>query len=256
MFFPSSNFTEYEHTEITEILYKKKIFKQYLLRNENSDTLIIWYHGGCFILEHPEIVLPFLGSLRRELSNCDILTFCYPTPFDFTLHDSIQFGNDVISSVISPKYKNYYICGDSAGSFYAAITANIQDSPTLHRILDIEKLNLKFNGLISVSGFFDMTFDNNILLKSLFSFYMARNLKNTNAYHVRDIFIPSLIFTSTADFLLKQNVDFANLNQHRDSHLKIFDSPRAVHDYISYTSLPETIETIELIREFIKNYNN
>lgn len=256
LFFPVSNFTEYDHTEIKELEYKKNYFKQYLLKNENSDTLIIWYHGGCFIQDHPQIVLPFLGSLRRELPNCDILTFEYPLPYDFTLDDSLAFGNYVISKNILPKYKNYYICGDSAGSYFAAITANIQDSNTLHTVLHLDKLDLNFNGLISVSGFFDQTFDDNIILKNLFRLYVARYVKNFNALRTTEIFIPSLIFTSKQDFLYRQNVQFSQTNQHRDSYLKVFDSRESVHDFISYTALPETKECIELIREFINKFNH
>lgn len=256
-YYPVSNFTEHESTTIDDFRYKNQMFQRYLLKNKSSDTLIVWFHGGCFLQEHPRLVLPFLGLLRKSLPNCDILTFDYPLPFDYTLHDSLASSVEVIRGEIeNGHYTNHYIAGDSAGAFFAVLVANLQNDSTLSAQLDVERLPMKtFNGLIIVSGFLDATFGNKMFLEKCFQFYIARNTRNFHLYRTDRIFIPSMIFTSKHDFLYQQNVKFALRNIESESHLKVYEADTARHDYISYTNIPETFDTVKIIDEFIENYN-
>lgn len=262
LYFPVSNYTEESNTQIDLYEYKRQKFKRYLIKNINSKTLIIWFHGGCFIKTEPSTVLPFLGLLYRQCIHdnipCDILVFDYPVPLNFTMQDSVQFSNEIVREYLldnKSKYQNFYVGGESSGAFYAAIAANIESLSNYHNIFPVEKLNIKFNGLITVCGFFNVNFDDNKLLRLLFRLYISRNTPNIRSYNTEEVFIPSISFTTKKDFLFQQNEIFANRNIVRDSYLKIFETGAVGHCYISYTQLAETFETVNIIIDFIKKYN-
>lgn len=250
-FFPTSVFTEGAYTDEGVFTYKNSKFNTYLLRNEGAKSLVVWFHGGCFMQNHPHIVLPFLGLLRRNLPDCDILTFDYPVPYTHTLHDTLKFSNSLIKATISEQYENYFLGGDSAGSFFALLTSNIETSNTMSGVLGIPKLGIQYRGFISVCGFYDQTFDNNKIADALFKFYIARGVEQWSTYRVQEIFIPTIVFTSKSDFLYSQNINFVRQNIARSVYLKEFDTHNAIHSYITNTSAEETLETVEYIREFV-----
>jgi len=257
-FFPVSNFTRDENTEIETKIYKGKKFKCYHISNQNANTLIIWFHGGCFIKKEANTTLPFLGLLSENNPNCDILTFEHPTPFNYTLQDLMLFSNDLIRSFLNKhkhKYSNYYVGGDSSGAFFAALTANIESLDNLHNIIPVQKLNIEFNGLITICGFFNTAF-NNVLLNNLFNFYIGRSTPNLDGYRTQEVYIPYIAFTSRIDFLYQENVEFAERNIRKGSYLKVFETNTAVHCYISYTQLDETHETVQLIKKFLDTFSN
>jgi acetyl esterase/lipase len=250
-FIPSSNFTEQAHTTEQIVLFKQRKFETFLLRNNNADTLIVWFHGGCFIQDHPHVILPFLGRLRRELPNCDILTFAYPIQFEFNLNDTLLFANKLISDMDKSKYKHIYLGGDSAGVLLALMTARIEESHTLSTILDIPRLNITYTGIIAICGFYDITFNSNLFAKSIFKFYIGRNTPNWNSYHVREIITPTLMLTSKHDFLYNQHIRFATDNKMRNIYLKEFHSKNTVHCFVTNTESEETSAAILHIQQFI-----
>lgn len=262
LYFPVSNFTEESNTQTTTIQFKKDTFRQYLIEHSKSKTLIIWFHGGCFIKKEPATVLPFLGLLYRNCSNenvpVDILVFDFPVPLNFTMQDTVQFSNSIIQQHLAnsgDKYDNFYVGGESSGAFYAAIAANAESLANYHKLFPIKRLNIKFNGLITVCGFFNINFEDNTIHRLLFHTYIARNTPNIKSYNTEEVFIPSISFTTVSDFLFEQNKTFANRNVSRGSYLKIFENQSVGHCYISYTQLAETYETIKLIIDFIQKYN-
>lgn len=254
-YYPSSIFEDGEYTQQSRNTYKKLNYNSYLLKNSGANTLIVWFHGGCFIQENPDIVLPFLGLLRQNMPNCDILTFDYPLPYSRTLDDTIVCSNQIIAKYIG-NYDNYYVAGDSAGSLLALLTTHIETSPTLSSRFGINPLGVKFNGYISVCGFYDIRFNGNALAEMIFKFYIGRGTKNWNNFLASEILVPALVFTSKSDFLYKQNIDFVQRNLSRDIYLKEFDTHNSIHCFISHTGAEETKEAVQYIKMFVSDKNH
>ena len=63
--------------------------------------------------------------------------------------------------------------------------------------------------------------------------------------------IPSLLITSINDFVYNQNVKF-HRNNPQNTTLQVFDKKDTVlHNFMAYTGLPETQESVKMIKRFV-----
>ena len=249
---PVSNFKHDHITEKSTFKYKTKEFNQYLLKHENSTNLLIWIHGGAFIKAEPDSILPYVGMIYDELPNFDILVFDYPVIYNFTLFHTLEYIHQTIEKYSRYKnYENFVMGGDSAGVFYALVLMNIETSQSYAQQAQLKPLNINYKCLISACGFFHS--NQNELFKKIFKFYIGRGVSNLTHLSVNIIKIPSLLITSINDFVYNQNVRF-HRNNPDSTKLQVFEkSDTLLHNFMAYTGLPETMESVKLIKTFIHN---
>lgn len=243
---------------INKLKFGRRFFKTYYQKSNNdTDTLLIWFHGGCFMEETPKTTLPFV-QLVGDTVKIDVLTFDYPLPFDYTLDDTFRYINKIINTFLekSRKYSNIFFGGDSAGAFLATKTMEFETNAMARSVLNIDKLGCQINGFIGICGLYDTTFSQNRLGEMLFKFYVLRGCKNHSIYQNVIMKYPMHVQTSTNDFLIRQTQQFYDKNrasEHTSIHL--FKTSNSTHCFITITSLPETIESIEMIKSFIYKYS-
>lgn len=247
---PVSNFIHENVTEVSTHVYKNKEFKQYLLKHENATNLLIWIHGGAFIKAEPDSILPYIGMIYDELHEFDILVFDYPVIYNFTLFHTLEYIHETIEKYAKKdKYQNFIMGGDSAGIFYALVLLNIEKSLSYAQQANLKPLNINYKCLISACGFFHS--NQNELFKKVFKFYVGRGVQNLTHLSVNLIQIPSLLITSVNDFVYNQNVKF-HRNNPSTTTLQVFEkNDTLLHNFMSYTGLPETMESVKMIKNFV-----
>lgn len=87
--------------------------RSYFHKKNNSNSLVIWFHGGAYSLG------PFKWHLMRFNEICDALGVDgvmpdYPKTPEFTYKENLEYLLDYYKEVIS-KYDSFYFIGDSAG---------------------------------------------------------------------------------------------------------------------------------------------
>lgn len=93
---------------LVDIANRKSFYK-----NNNSKTLVIWLHGGGYVLG------PFKQQLQRLRQVCDELGYDgilpdFPKAPEFNYQDNMKFLMNFYHEFIA-HYDNFYILGDSAG---------------------------------------------------------------------------------------------------------------------------------------------
>jgi hypothetical protein len=207
--------------------------------------------------ETPKTTLPFV-QLVGDMTKIDVLTFDYPLPFDYTIDDTFRFINVTLKTFFNEnkQYSNVFFGGDSAGAFLATKTIEFETNALARSILNIEQLKCPINGFIGICGMYDITFSQNQLGELVFKFYVLRGCKNHAIYQNVNLKYPMHLQTSTNDFLIGQTQTF--FDKHRSSEhttFHLFKTSNSVHCFITMTSLPETIESIDMIKDFIEKYS-
>jgi acetyl esterase/lipase len=252
---PVSNFrgdTVHIHTNFLKNLPYDTFF--FPAPSGNSNTLVIWFHGGCFIDERPKNILPFLEFFSEYAHAVDIFTFDYPLPFKFSFDDTLIYVNYILKDLLAQHdYTNVYFAGDSAGAFFAVKTMEIEMSSSMRKELKVDAIGCHINGFIGICGFYDTTFNNNALGEMVFKFYLMRNIKSTKKYKKSNVIHPMLIVTSSSDFLLDQSRNFADRHRsYPNNSYKVFNTPNTTHCFLTNIHLPETKELAVDILEFIE----
>lgn len=224
--------------------------------NSRARTLLIWFHGGCFVIEDPANVMPFMGLIKRKApDNLDILIFDYPLPFDVTIDDTLIYIHDMLLSFFedwSETYDSVFIGGDSAGSFLGLKTLEIENSESFRGALGIANpIGMHIGGFIGICGFYDVTFHNNTIASFCFQSYVMRGVSNKTKYQQMHLLHRMLLMTSKNDFLLSQTRNFFEKNRQR-GELVVYDTPNTFHGFIGNTTLAETHNAVDKILLFIK----
>lgn len=82
-------------------------------KNKNSKVLVIWFHGGGYVLGPFKQQLQRLGEVCDKLGVDGILPD-YPKGPEFNYKDNLQFLKKLYSAFIS-NFDSFYFLGDSAG---------------------------------------------------------------------------------------------------------------------------------------------
>lgn len=250
LFVPLSGIIEPERIIKTQTKFGRRVLNSYYIPNNESKSCLIWFHGGCFIQEEPTNVLPFLEMLSRDVS---VYTFDYPLPFDFTLDETLIYINKNLRTFFDENtYENYFIGGDSAGTFLAIKIYELEIIKSELKLFPLPEL-LSVNAFIGVCGFYDMTFGGNKMGEVFFRFYLLRGVNSKNKYTTNTSYPNNLLLTSSSDFLNRQTIVYNDMYRSK-STLISYTTPNSIHCFISSTSLPETIRAAGEIIAFIARW--
>lgn len=221
---------------------------------ENSNELLVWFHGGSFIQEKYENILPFLVEISKS-TKIDVLTFDYPLLYTAKLHETLNFCNRILLDFFSEnqQYKSIFYGGDSAGTYLALKVIETELNDSLQNITKSTAIGVIPNGFIGICGFYDATFGGKPIVSSLVNNWLWRVPKLTN-FNNCILTIPALIITSSRDFLATQSKRFIDSQPRRLIKFKQFVTPNTLHCFVANTTLSETQEAIDLIQEFFVDH--
>lgn len=233
-----------EHVLYNTVYQIKKI-------SNKSNKLVVWFHGGGFIKEKAVNIIPFLVYLSEQC-NVDVLTFDYPLPYKCRLDDTLVYISQILNKFFSEnsKYDYIYFGGDSAGAYLALKILELQYNEAFRMYLNVEPVHADVTAFIGVCGFYDPTFGNKPLALPLFNSWFW-NVRNITFYKTCNVRCPSLIISSTQDFLVFQSRRFVDRQPRNLVTFRQFTTPNTIHCFISNTKLPETIEATSDMCEFI-----
>jgi acetyl esterase/lipase len=215
-----------------------------------SDILLVWFHGGSFIQEKYDNILPFLVEISKT-TNIHVITFDYPLLYHTKLHETLEFINLLLADYFSEnKYKYIFYGGDSAGTYLALKTIEIEFNNSLRNITKTNQIEIIPSGFIGICGFYDPTFGNKPLAPFFINTWFWR-VPNMINFKKCTLTTPALIITSSRDFLATQSQRFVDTQPRRLIKYKQFTTPNSLHCFVANTLLPETQETLGLIKDFI-----
>lgn len=256
---PITNHDKTFPNQINIITYKNKPFRRLHInpRQQNTNTILIWFHGGSFIQEKYDNMEAFLILTSKTL-NINILTFDYPLLYLANLSDTLVFIHKLLYEFFleNTHYTNIFYAGDSAGTYLALKTIEIEYNQALRKELQIPpEITLQLpNAFIGICGFYDGTMDNKPFVSFLVNLWLW-NVKNMNNYKNTNLIIPALIITSSRDFLSSQSIRFIRNQSPELIESHIFETPNTLHCFISNVTLPETKKTVQLIGDFLLRHS-
>jgi acetyl esterase/lipase len=214
-----------------------------------SENILVWFHGGCFIQEKYDTILPFLVEVAR-VCEMDVVTFDYPLLYTATMPETLGYCNQLLRDFFDEhKYENVFYGGDSAGTYLALKTMEIEYNQSLRTAVGVEPLGIPVNGFVGICGFYDPTLNGKPLALPLINhwFWKADNITNYKKCSVR---VPSLLVSSSHDFLVSQTQRFIDQQPRRLLQFRQFVTPNSLHCFVANTTLLETIQTLELMCDF------
>lgn len=235
---------EYEY-DLNE--YGKELENYTLYSRKNNKKLLVFFNGGAFIYSKRQNSYGFLNELSMLLTEYDILTFDYPVRFDFTIKQAMLNINDTLKKFLH--YESYYGISESAGSLLLGTFCLKEFDIEYSKKIEIPQIGISFKCFIGITGVYSTDF-NNTIINNLFKVYIMRGTSNIKSYSAYNINVPRLIISNKTDFLFNQTEEFL---QKQPSSYKIFENESLPHTFIFSINIKETIESIKLISDFLKD---
>lgn len=241
---------EYTHL-IEERRFKGRTFR--ILKcgiDQSSDKLLVWFHGGSFVQETYDNILPFLVEVA-ETNKCHVLTFDYPLLYTAKLHETLKYINTILREFfVLNEYKDIYYGGESAGTYLALKTIEIEYNQALRNVTDTQELGVIPKGFIGICGFYDPTFNGKPLAKYLMNMWFWR-VQDMQLFINCNLNVPALIVSSSRDFLATQSQRFVDSQPRHLTQYEYFITPNTLHCFVANTTLSETRDTIEIMKNFM-----
>lgn len=220
----------------------------YSMPNSKHDKLIVIFVGGAFLFSIVSNVYGIMNVLNEKLTDkYDILTFSYPVRFKYTLKDSLIGINKILSQFVH--YPVVHAVGVSAGVLLAGAFYQKESNLTVAQQMQVPQIGMQFKSFCGLSGIYETKL-NTDLLTTLFDFYIMRNTPSKLKYTCYNMPIPKYVISAKSDFLLAQTVKYA---QNEPCQYHIYDSLTLPHAFSQLINLPEALDSLDRISQFIVN---
>lgn len=214
-----------------------------------NERLIVVLIGGAFLFNNLRTHYGFSNLLHERASKdgYDLMVVRYPVRFRNTMRDMMLSLNKSLSEVL--RYRVYHAIGFSAGALLAGTFVRKEDDKAYAEKIRVPQIGLRFSSFVGLCGLYEPVFDVQLFTR-LFSFYVSRGTPGAKLYTCYGLRIPRFVVSSNQDILYAQTVKY--LRSEPDVRRKIFDK-RLPHSFVQMINLPESVETIDLIAQFIQS---
>lgn len=207
--------------------------------------LIVIVIGGAFLIRSMASYYGFANLLYDTVrATHDVAVVGYPVRFASTIREAMLSLNENLSAIGIP-YKACHFVGFSAGALLAATFLRKERDARLSETIQVPRIGLRVDSMVSVCGLLRSTFENGAL-DALFRFYIMRGTPNSKNYHARALNVPTLIVSSTSDILYYQAVEYA---QSEPCETMIFRE-RLTHNFAQLTNLKVAQDTVKRVAKF------
>lgn len=211
-------------------------------------ALAVVFLGGCGFYCEPAHTYGFMNALHAEIgSECDLLTFVYPTRFEFTIHQTMLAINETLRPYLS--YGTIHAVGISFGALLAGAFMQKERSANAAGTMQVPAIGMRFATLTTIGGLFESRLDVPLLTGILRHMVLAHTpgLEHYTCYGLLDV--PKLVISSAGDFMSPLSAKFIRTER---CQAKMFASSSAAHGFFRFVNLEESRETVRLIAEFIR----
>lgn len=235
---------QYDPSLIAKVTDK---YTLYASPDSKHTNLIVVIMGGSGLFSNLHAIYGITNWLYDRVgATYDIVTFKYPTRFEYTIHDTMLSINESLKNFI--QYKTVDVIGVSFGVLLAGAFYNKETSLKQSNEMKVPQIGLHFRSLIALSGLFDLNFTST-MVETLVKHYIMKNVPAKQNYTCYDIQIPALVICARSDFLIAQSLRFCKKNT--EIQYKIYDVDHLPHAFCQFINLPESQESLEIVVDFL-----
>jgi hypothetical protein len=216
--------------------------------DQPAAALMVVFLGGCGFYCEPAHNYSFLNALHAEIgTDCDLMTFVYPTRFEYTIPQTMLAINEVLRPFLS--YGTIHAVGISFGALLAGAFMQKERSASAASQMQIPAIGMRFATLTTIGGLFESQLDVP-LLTGILRHMVLRHTPGLEHYTCYGLLgVPKLVISSAGDFMSPLSAKFIRTER---CQAKMFSSSAATHGFFRYVNMEEARETIQLMAEFIR----
>lgn len=230
-------------------------------KSKNSDTLLVFLHGGGYVFRHLPTNIKLCEKLCNETQSFVLMPHYFLSP-EFKFPYAIQQITDLINKLVLRKikingdgFKYIYLCGESSGANLAASSAiNLEENKKSGIILICPSLDYSNNHATKISYSQGLLLDKEVRDWFSFQYLNSEEEKNNplvSPLKVEDYnkFSNTLIISAKYDPLYSEACFFYNQTK-KYTNSSFFEYP-TIHGFMSLGINPYIQDAITDIKKFI-----